>query len=47
MSVAADTTHPFDAAVKAGRVPFKVKDMSLADFGRNGRSAWPSTRCRD
>ncbi len=27
--------HPFDAARQAGREPFKVKDLSLADFGRN------------
>ena len=33
MSVAI-ATHPFDAAVKAGREPFKVKELSLADFGR-------------
>ena len=26
--------HPFDAAVKASREPYKVKDLSLADFGR-------------
>ena len=34
MTVAVDTQHAFDAARKAGRVPFKVKDLSLADFGR-------------
>jgi adenosylhomocysteinase len=26
--------HAFEAAVKAGRVPYKVKDLSLAEFGR-------------
>jgi adenosylhomocysteinase len=26
--------HPFDAAREAGREPFKVKDLSLAEFGR-------------
>jgi adenosylhomocysteinase len=26
--------HAFDAAVKAGREPFKVKDLALAEFGR-------------
>jgi adenosylhomocysteinase len=26
--------HAFDAAVKAGRVPYKVADLSLAEFGR-------------
>jgi len=26
--------HAFDAAAKAGRVPYKVKDLSLAEFGR-------------
>jgi len=26
--------HPFDAAKAAGRLPYKVKDLSLADFGR-------------
>ena len=34
MSVAIETMHAFDAAAKAGRVPFKVKDLSLAEFGR-------------
>src|SRR5262245_32300681 len=27
-------THPFAAAKAAGREPFKVKDLSLAEFGR-------------
>jgi len=27
-------THPFDAMREAGREPFKVKDLSLADWGR-------------
>ncbi len=35
MSVAVDTLHAYDAARKAGREPFKVKDLSLAEFGRN------------
>jgi adenosylhomocysteinase len=26
--------HAFDAAAKAGRAPYKVKDLSLAEFGR-------------
>jgi adenosylhomocysteinase len=26
--------HPFTAAIEAGRPPFKVRDLSLADFGR-------------
>ena len=26
--------HPFAAAKAAGREPFKVKDLSLAEFGR-------------
>ena len=34
MSVATERLHPFEAAVKAGREPFKVKDASLAGFGR-------------
>ncbi|HEY8548706.1 MAG TPA: adenosylhomocysteinase [Vicinamibacterales bacterium] len=34
MSVAVQTLHPFEAARKAGREPFKVKDLALADFGR-------------
>jgi adenosylhomocysteinase len=34
MSVAVDRTHPFQAAVKAGREPFKVADLSLAEWGR-------------
>ena len=32
---AAETTHAFDEAVRAGRDPFKVADLSLAAFGRN------------
>ncbi|MBD0320935.1 MAG: adenosylhomocysteinase, partial [Gemmatimonadetes bacterium] len=27
--------HPFAAAREAGREPFKVRDLSLAEFGRN------------
>jgi len=34
MSVTLDIQHAFDAAAKAGRVPYKVKDLSLAEFGR-------------
>jgi adenosylhomocysteinase len=34
MSVAVDIVHAFDAATRAGRVPFKVKDLSHAEFGR-------------
>src|SRR5262245_61030163 len=26
--------HAFEAAIKAGREPFKVRDLSLAEFGR-------------
>src|SRR5881275_592260 len=34
MSVSIERTHAFDEARKAGREPFKVKDLSLAEFGR-------------
>src|SRR3990170_8898034 len=34
MSTAVGEMHAFDTAVKAGREPFKVKDLSLAEFGR-------------
>lgn len=34
MSAVAELTTPFEAAREAGREPFKVKDLSLADFGR-------------
>jgi adenosylhomocysteinase len=34
MSVAVEATHPYDAARKAGREPFKVANLALADFGR-------------
>src|SRR5215213_3045761 len=34
MAVAPDT-HPFDAESPAGRPPYKVADLSLAEFGRN------------
>ncbi len=32
--VASETVHPFAAAKQANRVPFKVKDLSQAEFGR-------------
>src|SRR5262247_575759 len=35
MSATMDRTHAYDLAKKAGREPFKVKDLSLAEFGRN------------
>jgi adenosylhomocysteinase len=35
MTQVAELTHPFDATTAAGRPPFKVKDLSLAEFGRN------------
>ncbi len=35
MATTAMTLHPFAAAREAGREPFKVKDLSLAEFGRN------------
>src|SRR5258707_647896 len=34
MTTAVREMHPFEAATKAGRVPYKVKDLSLAEFGR-------------
>jgi adenosylhomocysteinase len=34
MSVATAKAHPFAAATAAGREPYKVRDLSLADFGR-------------
>src|SRR3954469_1262974 len=34
MSTAVKEMHAFEAAVKAGREPFKVKDLGLAEFGR-------------
>src|SRR5438105_6377617 len=34
MSVTIERTNAFDEARKAGREPFKVKDLSLAEFGR-------------
>ncbi len=34
MSTAVSEMHAFDAAKKAGREPFKVKDLSEAEFGR-------------
>jgi adenosylhomocysteinase len=35
MSIAVDERiHPFEAARKAGRVPFKVADLTLAELGR-------------
>jgi adenosylhomocysteinase len=34
MATAVEKLHPFAAAKAAGREPYKVKDLSLADFGR-------------
>src|ERR671924_362530 len=34
MPTAVREIHPFEVAVRAGREPFKVKDLSLAEFGR-------------
>jgi len=34
MSTAVKEAHAFEATVKAGREPYKVKDLSLAEFGR-------------
>jgi adenosylhomocysteinase len=34
MATTAPALHPFDTAKEAGREPFKVKDIALADFGR-------------
>jgi adenosylhomocysteinase len=34
VSAVAELTRPFAAAQEAGRVPFKVADLSLAEFGR-------------
>jgi adenosylhomocysteinase len=34
MTTAVQDVHPFEAAAKAGRVPYKVKDLALAEFGR-------------
>src|SRR5512143_15427 len=35
MATSATMMHPFQATREAGREPFKVKDLSLAEFGRN------------
>src|SRR6266705_4549465 len=34
MSTVAEKLHPFAAAKAAGREPYKVKDLALAEFGR-------------
>ena len=34
MSTAVANEHAFDLARKAGRPPFKVADLALADWGR-------------
>src|SRR6476660_8439193 len=34
MATVTEKMHPFTAAKTAGREPFKVKDLSLAEFGR-------------
>ena len=35
MATAVNEAHAFDLAKKASREPFKVKDLGLAEFGRN------------
>src|SRR5213083_2784819 len=35
MATAVNEAHAFDLAKKANREPFKVKDLGLAEFGRN------------
>src|ERR687891_383425 len=35
MATAVNEAHAFDLAKKAGREPYKVKDLSLAEYGRN------------
>jgi len=35
MTTIAPTIHAFDLTRAMGREPFKVKDLSLAEFGRN------------
>src|SRR5215203_3573846 len=35
MATAVNEVHAFDLAKKANREPFKVKDLGLAEFGRN------------
>ncbi len=35
MTAALEVTHQFDAATAAGRVPYKVRDLSLAALGRS------------
>jgi adenosylhomocysteinase len=34
MSTALETMHAFDAATKADRAPYEVRDLALAEFGR-------------
>src|SRR3954452_4583920 len=34
MATAVEKMHPYEAAKAAGREPFKVKDLGLAEFGR-------------
>ena len=35
MTTTIEITHQFEAARAAGREPFKVRDLSLAELGRN------------
>src|SRR4026208_985246 len=35
MATAVNEIHAFDLAKEAGREPYKVKDLSLAEYGRN------------
>src|SRR5437899_10432859 len=48
MATVIEKVHSFDAARAAGREPFKVKELSLADFGRKeislAQTAMPALR---
>ena len=35
MAATLEVTHQFDAARAAGRLPFKVRDLTLATLGRS------------
>ncbi len=46
MATATSEVHAYDLAKQAGRVPYKVADLNLAEFGRK-ELGWPRAKCPD
>jgi hypothetical protein len=46
MATATSEVHPYDLSKQASRVPYKVADLNLAEFGRK-ELRWPKAKCPD